>query len=75
MKALVRKDLSIQETENIHQSERYLLCKPTLTKKEATQRSVKNTEFYQEHSCKPGLRCIMVMKNYGPAEGEGVISI
>ena len=26
-------------------------------------------------SCKIGLRCIMVIENYGPAEVEGVISI
>ena len=35
----------------------------------------KKTEFLPEHSCKIGLRCIMVIKNYDPAEVEGVISI
>ena len=45
------------------------------TEKEARQQSVKSTEFHQEHSCKTGLRCIMVIENYDPAEVEGVISI
>ena len=46
-----------------------------LAEKEVRQQSVKSTEFHQEHSCKTGLRCIMVIRNYGPAEAEGVISI
>ena len=39
------------------------------------QKSVKSTEFLPEVCCKNGLRCIMVIENYDPAEVEGVISI
>ena len=35
----------------------------------------KSTEFHQEHSCENGLRCIMVIENYGLATAKGVISI
>ena len=32
-------------------------------------------KFIQKSSCEIGLRCIIVMENYDPAEVEGVISI
>ena len=37
--------------------------------------SAQDTKFIQKSSCEIGLRCIIVMENYDPAEVEGVISI